>query len=259
MKDRTVVVLGLNDSLFKFLSVFRNKKDASFYIHQHIIDEKIPLAIAKPIRLLRSQGNIDLRKIKKVEESSGQEFHLSVHPNRLYLKRTNADGSRDHLMEEVIPQQFKEGYRLHAIFTPPPPTFMEKYRPKDSEENIIFEWNSDMCPQISIYELNDKLSNSSFIKMKPEAKKIEFINSDGLHPTIALEIRSTDGEAGIWMPNCAIYGKVVKKGPISKEKLQEIIDYNSLKFDISSIPDGAVITDYKIRYPDDDSNSDKST
>lgn len=249
MKRRTVIALELGGSLFKFLSIFRNKKDTSFYIHQHIIDERMPLTIAKPVRLLRLNGNINLRKIKKVEESSGQEFHLSVHPSRLYLKRTNTDGSRDHLMEEVIPQQFSAGYRLHAIFTPPPPLLMEKYKPRQSEENILFKWSSDMCPQITIYELDDELSPDDFIKIKPDAQKIEYIISDGLHPTIALEIRSTNGDPGVWTPNCGIYGKVIRKEPTSKEELQEIIDYNSLNFDISSLPDNAVITDYKVSNP----------
>lgn len=251
MRKRTVVLLAINDSLFKFLSIFRNKKDASFYIHQHTVDEKSPLIIAKPIRLLRSRGNIDLRKIKKLKESSGREYHLSIHPNRLYLKRTNADGSREHLLEECEPQQFKEGYRLHAIFTPAPTMFMQRYRPRKSEENIIFEWNSDMCPQISIYELNDELGTRDFIKVKPGANKIEFIDSDDLHPTIALEIMATSGDPGIWAPNCGIFGKVIRKGPTSKEELQEIIDYNSLNFDISSIPGNAAISDYKITYPEE--------
>ncbi len=250
MRKRIIVLLKTNNILYKFLSIFQNKSDSSFYIYQHIKDEKSPINVGDSFHLLKPSGNFDTSKIRKKIEKDGDRVHLSIHPNRIYLKRLNKDGTKEHLIEEYEPQPFNiDHFRLHAIFTPPPISHMKEYSSRKNTTEIIFFWDSLMCPQVSIYELGSKFALKKVSKILPLGDKIEVIPSDGIHPTIALHLKSTNGTPGVWRPNCGIFAKVVKKKPISKQELQEIIKYNKLGFDISSIPDNAVITDFKIDYP----------
>lgn len=249
MKQRIIVLLKTGDTLYKFLSIFQNKSDPSIYVYQHIKDEKSPISIADSFHLLKRSGNFKTDRLRKRIENDGDRTHLSIHPNRIYLKRLNKDGSKEHLIEEYEPQPFNmKGFRLHAIFTPPPVSHMSVYSFKKNVREVVFVWNNPVCPQISLYELGKNFDLGKVNRLPP-ADSIEIIPSDGVHPSVALHLKSTNGSPGVWMPNCAIFGKVVKKKPISKKELQEIINYNELNFDISSIPDGAVITDYKIYYP----------
>lgn len=250
MRRRIIVLLKVNNILYKFLSIFQNKADSSFYIYQHIKNEGSPITVSDSFHLLKSSETFKTNRIRKRIEKDGDRVHLSIHPNRIYLKRLNKDGSKEHLIEECEPQPFNsKGFRFHAIFTPPPISHMNKYSPKKNATEIIFSWNEKMCPQVSLYELGKNFNLKGVDKTLPSGDGVEIVHTDGLHPTIALHLKSTSGAPGAWMPNCAIFGKIVKKKPISKQKLQEIISYNELNFDISSIPNNAAITDYKIDYP----------
>lgn len=249
MKQRIIVLLKIDNVLYKFLSILQNKSDPSIYIYQHIKDEKSPITIAYSFHLLKTSGNFNTNRLKKRMENDGDRTHLSIHPNRIYLKRLNNDGSKEHLIEEYEPQPFNiNGFRLYAIFTPPPPSHMSVYISKKNVREVVFIWNNPMCPQLSLYELGQSFDLRK-VNILPPSDRVEIIPSDGVHPSVALHLKSTNGTPGVWMPNCAIFGKVVKKKPISKKELQEVINYNELNFDISSIPDNAVITNYKIDYP----------
>lgn len=230
-----------------------SKKDASFYIYQHIKDEKSPITVGDSFHLLKTSGTFNTSRVRKRTEKDGDRVHLSIHPNRIYLKRLNRDGSKEHLIEEYEPQPFNlNDFRLHAIFTPPPISHMGEHKSKRTKKNtteIIFLWSKPVCPQISVYELGRKFDLKKVGEILPPGDKVEVIPSDGIHPAIVLHLKSTNGDPGVWKPNCGILGKVVKKKPISKQELQEIIKYNELNFDINSTPDNAVITDYKINYP----------
>lgn len=250
MQKRIIVLLKINNTRYKFLSIFKSKVDSSFYIYQHIKDEKSPINIAEPIHLLKSNGNIDIARLEKKLERNGDRIHLAIHPKRIYLKRLNLDGDKEHLIEEHETQPFKNSFRLHAIFTAPPISHMNMYS-KNKNVNIIevvFSWNKLLCPQISVYEIEKNFPVKQISNLLPPGDEIITIPADGLHNTIGLQLRSTNGEPGVWRPNCGIFGKIVKKKPISKKELQNIIKYNNLSFDISSIPDEASITDYKINY-----------
>lgn len=250
MRQRIIILLKINNTLYKFLSIFQNKSDPSFYIYQHIKEEKSPITVGDSFHLLKSSGTFNTGIIRKKIEKDGDRVHLSIHPNRIYLKRLNKNGSKEHLIEEYEPQPFNvNDFRLHAIFTPPPTSHMSDYNSKKNTTEVVFPWNSTMCPQISIYELGRKFNLKKVSKVLPPGDKVEVIPSDGIHPTIALHLKPTNGDPGVWRPNCGIFGKVVRKRPVSKKELQEIIKYNELNFDISSIPDNAVITDYKVSYP----------
>lgn len=250
MRRRILVLLNINNILYKFLSIFQNESDPSFYIYQHTKDEKSPITVGNSFHLLKSSGTFNTSRIRKKQKKNGDRVHLSIHPKRIYLKRLNRDGSKEHMLEECEPQSFnKKDFRLHATFTPPPISHMGKYSSRKNTTEVIFPWNTLMCPQISIYELGSRFSLEKVDKILPLGDKIEVIPSDGVHPTIALHLKSTNGDLGVWRPNCSIFARIVKKKPVSKQELQEIIKYNELNFDISSIPDNAVITDYKVDYP----------
>ena len=245
MRKRTIVLLNINNTLYKFLSIFYSKKDSSYYLYQHMLDETGPLEIAEPFHLLSSSGNFPTNRLKKDIEQNGHLVHLSIHPTRLYLKKRSNHGKEEHLMAEVEPQSYKNGSRLHCIFTPAPTTHLEVYsttKKKAGEDLIIFQWSSPQMPQISIYELE----NEVVAKALPPGSEVKMINSDGLHPIIALHLRVTS-EPGPWRPNCGIFGRILKKDPISKSELQRIISYNNAPFDISSLPDNVIINDYKIK------------
>ena len=249
MRKRIIVLLKINNVLYKFLSIFQNKADSSFYVYQHIKNENSPITIGDSFHLLKSSGTFNTSRIRKRIEKDGDRTHLSIHPQRIYLKRLNRDGSKEHLIEEYKPQSFNiNGFRLHATFMPPPTSHMDEYSPKGNTTEIIFSWNSAICPQISLYELGRDFDLKKVDMILPPGDKIETIPTDGLHNAIALHLKSTNGAPGAWMPLCSIFGKVVKKKSISKQELQEIINYNELNFDVSSIPDNAIITDYKIDY-----------
>lgn len=254
MRQRIVILLKIDNVFYKFLSIFQNKSDASFYIYQHIKDEKSPVKIAESFHLLKTAGNFNTDVLEKRLEKNGDRIHLLIHPNRIYLKRVNADGSKEHLIEEYEPQPFnKADFRLRALFTPPPVSRMEKYnvqKNKKGVEEVAFSWKKLTCPQISVYELGEKFSLKQINNLLPPGDEIITIPTDGIHPAIGLHLKSTNGGLGVWRPNCGIFGKIVKKKPISKQELQKIIKYNELNFDVSSLPDNAIITDYKIEYPE---------
>ena len=248
MRQRIIVLLKINNALYKFLSILQNKIDSSIYVYQHIKDEESPVIVAESFHMLKTSGNFNTNRLRKWFKNDGGRTHLSIHPNRIYLKRRNKDGSKEHLIEEYEPQPFGiNNFRLHAIFTPPPLSHMSQYNSKKNISEVVFIWDSLMCPQISLYELGRDFDLRK-IGILPPADKIEIVPSDGFHPAIALHLKSTNGTPGVWMPNCAIFGKAIKKEPISKQELQKIICYNELNFDISSIPDNVIITDYKVDY-----------
>ena len=250
MHKKIVVLLKIKEDYYKFLSIFYSSKDGSYFLYSHLINEETPLLIAEPFRLLKTFGNFSTSKLKKHVTENGQQVHLSIHPKRLYLKKRSVKGKEEHLMEEVEPQPFnKEGFRLHCVFTPAAREYLPKYEltsKKKDEELITFEWKDVLCPQISLYELSKDFNITRTSEILPGNVDIRTIQADELHPAIALHLRATNGDPGIWKSNCAIFGKSINKRSITKTELQKIIAYNKVGFDISSLPDDAIIHDYKI-------------
>lgn len=239
------MLLKIDNVHYKFLSIFYSKKDPSYYLYNHLKDKKGSLVVTEPFHLLSTSGSFSPDALKNNLVEDGDSVHLSVHPTRLYLKKRTKEGKEEHLIEEQEPQPFNEsGFRLHCVFTPGSIMALEICDPstkKNNEELIIFEWVSSLCPQISVYELNN-LPNI----VLPEGLAIKIIDSDGLHPQVALHLKAISGDIGIWRPSCVVFGKIIKKAPITKAQLEKIISYNKAGFDISSIPDDAIISDYKI-------------
>lgn len=249
MYKRTTVLLKINNIYYKFLSIFYSKKDPSYFFYNHIVDESGPLVIKELFHLLSDSGNFSTNTLKDKLVKDGDLVHISIHPKRIYVKKRAKGCAEEHLMAEIEPQPFnKAGFKLHCIFTPAPITHLPIYdlsKKKSKEELITFEWTSNQCPQISIYELENKI-NESIINSLPEGLEIKIINFDNIHPKIVLHLRATNGAPGIWRPNCNLFGKILKKDPILKDELQRIISYNNAKFDVSSLPDNAIISDYKV-------------
>ena len=249
------VILKIENKLYKFLSILFAGKDASYFVYNHLKEENSPITIAESIHLLKSSGKFRVDNFKKNISNKGSQIHLSIHPKRLYLKKRSKKGKEEHLMEESEPQPFnKDNFRLHCVFTPAPPLYLPLFDPrsvKKNEKAVIFDWKSRYCPQVSIYELNSNFNIKKTEEILPKSISHKLILADGIHPAIVLHLKETGGDPDIWEPNCAIFGKIIHKNPISKAKLQEIIKYNELNFDISSIPNNAIITDYKINndYP----------
>lgn len=249
MHKRIIVLLKIEEEYYKFLSILFSQKDASYFVYNHLINEAAPLLVAEPFHLLKTSGNFKTDSLQKRQSDNGQQTHLSFHPTRIYLKKRGIDGKEEHLIDEYEPQPFnKEGFRLNALFTPAAKEFLPRYnlKTKNSEELIVFEWENELCPQISLYEFSSKIDMDKAVNILPDNITIQVIQSDGVHPTIALHLRTTNGNPGVWASNLGIFGKIIKKKPISKADLQKIIDYNGVKFDISSLPDNAIITDYKV-------------
>ena len=250
MKKRIRVVLKIGNKFYKFLSILFAGKDGSYFVYNHLKEENSPIAITESIHLLKGSGEFRVDNFKKKISSKGSQIHLSIHPKRLYLKKRSEGGKEEHLMEESEPQSFnKDGFKLHCVFTPAPPLYLPLFNPqsvKKNEEAVIFDWKSRYCPQISIYELNSNFNIGRIVEILPRSINHKLIPADSIHPAIILHLKETDGSPDVWKPNCVIFGKIVHKNPISKAKLQEIIKYNELSFDISSIPNNAIITDYKI-------------
>ncbi|MEK7546807.1 MAG: hypothetical protein AAB536_01355 [Patescibacteria group bacterium] len=251
MRKRIIVLLKTKKDYYKFLSIFYSGKDGSYFLYNHLADEKTPLDVAEPFHLLRSFGDFSTNKLKKRVVENGEEIHLSIHPKRLYLKRRSIGSKEEHLIEEVEPQPFNEhGFRLHCVFTPAPREYLPKYNlatKRESEDLIIFEWESVQCPQISFYELSVELDFTRVSEILPQSIAVKTVKAEKNHHAIALHLQVTNGDPGVWHPNCIIFGKIIQKKPIDKTELQRIITYNEAGFDISSLPDDAVIHDYKVQ------------
>ena len=116
----------------------------------------------------------------------------------------------------------------------------------------MFDWESPYCPQISLYELADGFDTPQIDTLLPPALDHRLIASDGVHPAIVLHLKATEGQPGVWLPHTGIFGRVIRREAITKTKLQDIIKQNGLSYDISSIPDDALISDFKIMDADSD-------
>jgi hypothetical protein len=248
MKKRIIVVLKIADNYYKFFSILFSNKDASYFIYNHLKDESSSLEIAEPFHLLKTVGRLFTNGFKKELSDNGDSVHISIHPNRIYVKKRTKNDKETHLIEETIPQPFnKDNLRLHCLLTPAPYLYLPIYdliSKKIGEKIIIFKWDSQYCPQVSLYELNNDFKIAEVEKIIPG--KIEIIPAENQHSAIVLQIRETMGDPGVWKSNCGIFGKILNKKPISKSELRRIISYNDLDFDISSLPNSAIISDYKV-------------
>lgn len=253
MKKRLLVVLKINNKYYKFFSIFYLNNDSSFLIHDHLKNEETPLFVAKPFCLLKSFGKVLNRKTEGNSVENGDQVHLSIHPHRIYLKKREQNKIESHLLEETEPQPFNEsGYRMHCLLTPAPLEYLEPYSKNIKKgEIVIFNWFSNYCPQISIYELSDSFDISQAEKLLPVHDDLKIIPSEKLHPAIALHLRKTNGNPSIWRPTYSIFGKILHKGSITKNELNNIIKDNGLLYDISSISDNAIITDHKVNFNGD--------
>jgi hypothetical protein len=250
MYKRAIILLKIKDSYYKFLSIFYSDKDESYFLYNHLIKEEAPLLIAEPFHLLKTVGKFFTHKLKRTVSENGNLTHISIHPLRIYLKKRSSGGREEHLLEEMEPQPFnKEGFRLHCIFTPPLPIYLPSYdvqqKKRADTELVVFNWDNQYCPQVSLYELNQHFDIAKAKNILSKAEEIKIISSGGIHPKLCLHLRATNGDPGVWGSNFSIFGKIIKKRPVSKSELERIISYNGLNFDISSLPDEAIITDYK--------------
>ena len=208
--------------------------------------------VAKTQTLLKSRGWVDADTRDMKPADRGDQIHLSIHPsgNRMYLKRYAGGDTQQHLFDEATLQPFNENnFRLHLIIAPAPPSQMPEHdgsSVKKEEELVVFDWNSEVCPQISLYELNAGYDSAQVKALLPPAIDYKLIDSDGLHPALLLHLKATDSQPGVWIPNTSVFARDIHKEPITKARLQEIIQQNGLDIDISALPDDAVITDYKM-------------
>jgi hypothetical protein len=188
-----------------------SQKDGSFFVYQHLKEENSPLNVgSRAISKLPSKEYF--RDIPAKTHADGSNVHLSFHPNRIYVKRRSKGGSTEHLFEEAEPQKFnKYGWRLNCILTPPPPSHMPILRESKDNHIVVFDWEHAVCPQVSILEFKPGVDWRSKISTLEKAEKYYFIETDGMHPTIALQLRKTNGEDGAWYPNCCFFYRVVKK------------------------------------------------
>jgi hypothetical protein len=248
VKKRILVLLRVHNIDYKFLSIIRKK--SGFYLHDHIARESVPLSIAEPFHMLRPSGEFNVKGLRRHLVEGGHQAHLSIHPARLYLKKRSAGGKEEHLMDEVVPQRFSvHGHRLHCVWTPAPVRYLTPYNlhsQKSNEELITFEWNSSQCPQLSIYELKNNFRPSVVQHGLPPAAQVWITEFGGVHPSLLLHLKPTQGDPNAWLPSCSIFGNIINRKPISKRQLQRIIDYNGVNFDVSSLPDNALIQDFSV-------------
>jgi hypothetical protein len=209
--SRITVALKVNNTLYKFFSILPSQKDASLFIHQHIKDERSPLTVGT--KSLTKIPSVEYFKdIPATQHSDGSTVHLSLHPNRIYLKRRGKKGATEHLVEEAEPQKFnKHDWRLICVLTSPPISHMPILNKNNCNQIVIFEWESKICPQISILEFKQGIDWKNKVSTLEKVEKYHIIESDGVHPTIALQLRKTNGESGVWRPCCSVFGRVLKK------------------------------------------------
>lgn len=256
MAKRYTVLLRIEGQCYKFFSIFLNK-DPSFYIHQHLLDESSPIDVGESLALLKARGRVTPNPPMTTSEI-GSQSHISIHPkgNRLYSKTRGKGGVEQHFFEEAELQRFnKKNFRLHLIQTPAPPSHLPKHdgeSVKKDEELVVFDWGSPLCPQISLYELANAFDYDQIDTLLAPSLDRRLIASDGVHPAIVLDLKATKGQPGVWLPVTSIFARVISREAITKEKLQEIIKQNGLSYDILSIPDTDVITDFKIVDADSD-------
>lgn len=245
---KVIITLVINGKQYRFITIIFSKKDQSYYIYQHIKDETSPLLISKPVHLLKTVGKILLANFKKTKSDEGNYTHLSIHPTRIYVKKRKEGAKEEHLIQETEPQPFNNShFRLHCVITPPPPSHLPLLNIKKAkpDEVIDFGWSELVCPQVSVYEIREGFNKNRIKEFWPDTRDYKILKIDDSHPTLLLHLKATQGTPGIWASQVGIFGKILKQCPLTKGKLQEIIKYNNLHYDISSIPDDAVITDVK--------------
>ena|GEM_PF-6946162 len=198
--------------MYKFLSISPDKKDASLYVTQCIKDMESPIKYGgKTLEKVPSKEL--LSQVPSSILPNGKHVHLSLHPNRIYLKDKSQEKNQ-HLWDETIPQKFNgSGYRLLCIFTPPPISHMEIVS-KQPSAGVCFEWNDTKCPQLSIYEVQEGRDGKEAIHAINIPARYHIIESDGKHPTLVLQIKKTEGGEGVWKPYCAVFGKVIKRSTV---------------------------------------------
>jgi hypothetical protein len=220
--------------------------DNSFYVHQHIKDEKSEIDIGKVLPLLRSNAHICLDNVSKTKIDNGGQVKTSFHPKCVHVKKQRTGDCGEYLVDGCKQQPFnKNGFRLLCCLCPAPITHMGELT-KGNDEVVEFEWSSQRCPQISLYELREIPDQKKINKLFPGAVSCKLIPPDGIHPILLLELRETNGDDKIWLPRLINFVWQIKKFPISKSKLQEILKLNGLNnYDISALPEDAVIQNYK--------------
>jgi len=248
---RRTIVLKINNRFHKFLSIFFSEKDDSFYVITHLTEKSAPFLISDPIHLLRNEGNLTLERTQSKIEINGDKTHISFHPKRIYLKHYPTGGGSNHLIEEFEPQRFNDNnFRLLGIITPPVIEFLPVIKNEEDKNILTFDWDSEYCPQISIYEVKNNFTEKDIKSILSDGEQCHIIKLNEDKPLVLLQIKSTNGDPGVWEHNIGIFGKLINKNPISREELERIIKYNNLNFDISSIPENNLITNYKIEWSD---------
>lgn len=257
MPDRITVLLKINGELYKALSILFSSRDASFFVYDHFKDEKGSRGVFPSVHLLKSKGDVMPAPGEPEVVEDGSQVKVSFHPNRVYLKSRGEKSEEKHLWDEAKPQPFnKKGYRFHMIYSPPPPEALPLFgrKSRKGEEVIEVPWSSSARPEISLYEFADEIKDTARCDILPKYQQCFLIAGDDLHPTIALHVKETGGaNPDIWRPMFGIFARVLKKRPIKRTDLERIIAYNQLSYDISSIPDDDVITNFQMKeMPDGD-------
>lgn len=259
MPDRITVLLKIDGKLYKTLSVSFSKMDASFFVYDHFCDERGGRCVFPMTHLLKTKGAVAIAPGEPTVVEDGSQMKVSFHPTRIYLKSRGANDEQRHYWDEAEPQPFnKQGYRFHMIYSPPPPAALPIFEReiRGGEEIIEVPWSSKSRPEISLYEFARECVGGARCEALPKFQQCYLVQGDDLRPAIAVHVKETEGaNPEIWAPMFGVFAKVLKRNIIKRKDLEAIIAYNHLPYDISSIPDDAIITDFQIREAPDGDNA----
>ncbi len=247
MKKRRIdIILDVAGKKYKFFSIFF-QNDSSFYLYQHIKNNKSPISVSDTVHLLKADAKVNGNLISKTEHKDGHYAHISFHPDQIHIKKRMPNSEEEYLSEIFTPQKFHENhFRLLCILTPAPVSHLPTLD-SAKDEIVEFKWPSDYCPQISLYEIEQGFNIEEFERDYSETTDVTIIPKVGSQPWILLQLKSTNGDRGVWLPQAGVFGKRKQNTPISKVKLQQDLDAQGLAFDISSIPDIAEITEFHFK------------
>ncbi len=246
MKRRINVLLEIEGKLYRFLKIASTAHDPSYYIYDYVLGENIPFVVADPVTLLKAKGRISTSGVPRHQIEESDYHHMALHRDRIYLKKNTREGTQEHLTAEARPQPFnKLGYRLISIFTPAPPTYLPIHSySKQRDEDVIFHPERQYIPQINLYQLTAETKVKKMLASLPLVLESHLIPGDSSHLPIVLTLTKTDDFVGApWLPTCSVFGSLVNKPQFTKQQLQQMLKINGLSFDISVLPDDAIITE----------------
>lgn len=247
---RITIALKINGVKYKVLSIAFSSVDASFFVYDHFKDESSPRNVFPMTHLLKVRGEVHNAPGTPVLAENGGQMKISFHPTRVYLKSRGEADEQKHYWDEASPQPFnRSGYRLHLIYSPPPKEFLPKLtrEARNGERFMEFQWSSEKRPEISLYEFDPGFGSEPKCETLPPSGACVIIPADDFHSALGIHLKETQGEnPTVWRPLTGVFARVLKKRPLTGKDLGQIIDYNGLNYDISSIPETDIITNFQI-------------